>query len=157
MTVYVPIESMGNFYDFPWDPSVRRAVSSAFVPYLSFHDNFAEAFPGTPADDFALVATSNIAIVAGYHEFCTTSHDGSWLFVDGRLLVSNDYFYWHCWYGNSWYCNRPVCQYIQLNEGVHSITVNYFKQPADRSGSRAALEVSMDGSLIVLNGKAPYI
>jgi hypothetical protein len=144
---------MGDLSDLSWDPSARRAVSSAIVPYLSFHDNFAEAFPGTPAVNFALVATSKIVVTAGYHQFCTTSHDGSWLFVDGSLLVSDDYAYWHCRYGSSWYCMRPVCQYIQLNEGVHTITVHYLKLPANRFG--AALEVSMDGSLIVLNGKAP--
>ena len=158
MTVYVPT-SMGDLSDFPWDSSAQRAVSSAIVPYLSFHDNFAEAFPGTPAQNFALTATSKIVVSAGSHEFCTTSRDGSWLFVDGSLLVSNNYFSWNhdCWYRDFWYCMRPVCQYIQLNEGVHTITVNYLKQPDDRFGSSAALEVSMDGSSIVLNGKNPYV
>ena len=160
VVVYVPA-SMGNFSDFPWDPSARRAVGNAIVPYLSFNDNFAQAFPGIPADDFALIATGNITVSAGYHQFCTTSHDGSWLFVDGSLLMSNDY-YLNCWYysryGYYWYysyCVNPVCQYIQLSEGVHTITVNYFKQQVNHSGSRTALEVSMDGALVVLTGKAP--
>ncbi len=48
-----------------------------------------------------------------------------------------------------------VCQYIFLSEGIHPITVNFFKQQADLTGSRVALEVSMDGTLINLNGKAP--
>jgi hypothetical protein len=47
----------------------------------------------------------------------------------------------------------PVCQSILLNEGIHSITVNYFKQQSRRTGSKAALDVSMDGSLIIFNGK----
>ena len=157
--VYVPA-SMGNFSAFPWDPSARQAVGNAIIPYLSLRDNFAEAFPGTPADDFALIATSNISVSAGYHQFCTKSFDGSWLFVDGNLLVSNEY-YLNCWYysryGYYWYysyCMDPACQYIHLSEGAHTITVNYLKQQVDRFGSRAALEVSMDGSLIILNGKA---
>ncbi len=156
VTVYVPA-SMGNFSDFPWDPSARQAVGNAIVPYLSLRDNFTEAFPGTPADDFALIATSNIAVSAGYHQFCTTSHDGSWLFVDGSLLISSQYYQYYqdydSWQAYSrWY---SACQYIQLSEGVHTITVNYLKLQVDRSGSWAALEVLMDGSLIVLNGKAP--
>ena len=157
VTVYVPT-SMGNFSDFPWDPSARQAVSSAIVPYLSFQNNFAQAFPVTPADNFALIATSNIAVSAGSHQFCTSSQAGSWLFVNGSLLVTNDY-YSNCWYYLRygyywlyWYCVNPACQYIQLNEGVHNITVNYFKHQA-LFGSRAALEVSMDGSLIILDGK----
>ena len=152
--MYVPA-SMGNFSDFPWDPSARRAVSNAIVPYLSFHDNFAQAFPGIPADDFALIATGNITVSAGYHQFCTTSHDGSWLFVDGSLLISSQYYqYYQDYYSwqmySRWY---PACQYIQLSEGVHTITVNYIKQQVNRSGSWAVLEVSMDGVSIVLTGK----
>jgi hypothetical protein len=146
VTVYAPT-SMGRFSDFPWDPSVRKVVSNANVTILSYHNNVAEDFPGTPAEDFALIATSNIAVKAGEHVFCTTSQDGSWLYVDGRLLVINyDYRNW-------WWYDYPVtvCQKIQLDEGIHSITVNYFKHTT----SWATLEVSMDGSLITaLNGKA---
>jgi hypothetical protein len=151
--MYVPT-SMGNFSDFPWDPSLRQAVSNAVVVYLSFLDNFAEAFPGTPADDFALIATGNIAVSAGYHQVCTTSLDGSWLFVDGMLKFNNNIYlnYWN--YG---YYDYPItCQNIQLNEGIHTITVYYFKQHANRTGSRATLDVWMDGSLINLNGKTLY-
>jgi hypothetical protein len=151
--------SMGSFSGFPWDPSVRQAVSNAIVPFLSFHDNFSEALSGTPAGNFALVATGHIAVSAGNHQFCTTSQDGSWLFVDDSLVVSNEY-YSSCWYysryyGYYGYCMYTVCQYIFLSEGIHPITVNFFKQQADLTGSRVALEVSMDGTLINLNGKAP--
>jgi hypothetical protein len=165
VTVYVPA-SMGNFSDFPWNPSARQAVGNAFVPYLSLRDNFAEAFPGTPADDFALIATSNISVSAGSHQFCTTSHDGSWLFVDGSLLIRNDISSLYCseylrygYYWYYWYCMNPssACQHIQLSEGVHTITVNYLKQKVNHSGSLTALAVSMDGSLIILNGKAPCL
>jgi hypothetical protein len=148
VTVYVST-SRGNFSDFRWDLSGQNVANNVVVQYLSFHNDFAEAFPGTPVDDFALVAIGNITVSAGYHQFCTTSHDGSWLFVDGRLLVSNN----HYWYMYMY----PACQNIQLSEGIHTITVNYYKQHANRTGSTAALEVSMDGSLIDLNGKAPYI
>ncbi len=144
MTVYAPT-SMGGFSYFPWDPSERQIVSNANVTILSYHNNFTEDFPGTPAGDFALIATSKIAITAGEHVFCTTSQDGSWLYVDEMLFISN--YYWTMGY------DYPVCQNIQLNQAIHNITVMYFKH----TGSSASLEVSMDGSLITaLNGKAKW-
>ncbi len=141
MTVYVPT-STGYFSDFPWDPSARRAVSSAIVPYLSFDENFAEAFPGTPAQNFAFVATSDIAISAGLHEFCTTSDDGSWLFVDGSLLINN----------GGVHPPFAVCQNIQLIEGMHTIVVNHFQHLG-----WARLDVYMDGAKLISQpqGKAP--
>ena len=145
VTVFVPA-SASSFSDFPWDPTFRQVVSNVIVSYLSYHDDFAKDFPGTPANDFAIVATGNVAVSAGYHVFCTFSYDGSSLFVDGTRLFDNYGTYMH-----------PTCGYIRLNEGIHTITVNYFKQHANRTGSRASLEVSMDGSLIIMNGKDPHI
>ncbi len=142
MTVYVPT-STGGFSDFPWDPSSRHVASYAIVPYLSYHDNFAEDFPGTPAHDFALIANSIISLSAGNHQFCTNSDDGSWLYVDGSILINNQGIH----------SSVSACQYSWLNEGIHTITVKYFKH----TGSSATLEVSMDGALIVfeVNGKSP--
>jgi hypothetical protein len=146
VTVYAPT-SRGNFLDFPWDPSTRQVVSNGVVPALYYHDNFAAAFPGTPVNDFALVASGNIAVAAGSYQFCTTSNNGSWLFVDGVLLV----------YNQGLHATATACQSIQLSEGIHTTTVNYFKQQFNRTVSGATLEVSMNGSLIILqiNGKAP--
>jgi hypothetical protein len=133
--------SIGDFFDFIWNPSTRQVVSYAIVPYLSYHDNFADDFPGTPNEDFALIASTSFS-VTGYlwHEFCTKSDDGSWLhvYVDGNNVVNKG-------------LNSPLsaCQNIWLNEGIHTITVNYFKH----TGRWATLEVLMDGSLITFNGK----
>jgi hypothetical protein len=139
VTVYVPT-SMGGFSNFPWDPSARQVVSNANVPYLSYHDDFAKDFPGTPADDFALIATSSIAVSAGYHRFCINSDDGSSLFVDSRLLVDNQ----------GLHSASSACQVLYLDEGMHTITINYFEHAVS-----ATLEVYMDTSLItgILNGK----
>jgi hypothetical protein len=139
VTVYVPT-SMSGFSEFPWDPSTRQVFSNVIVPYLSYRDDFAEALSRMPTEDFALIATKYISVSAGYHQFCTASIDGSWLFVDGTLLVSNTY-----------YGLYPACQSILLSDGIHNITVNYFKQQVNRMDSKPALEVSMDGSFIVLN------
>ncbi len=149
MTTYAPT-SISGFADFPWDLSTWQVVSNDIVPYLSYHNNFAEAFPGTPANEFALAATGNIAVSAGNHQLCITSQNGSWLFVDGELLIYNQ---------GQTSTTATVCQDIQLDEGIHNTTVNYFKQQANRTGSGATLEVSMNGSLIILqiDGMAPYI
>ncbi len=137
--VYIPT-SMGGFSDFPWDPSTRQVVSNAIVPYLSYHDDFAKDFPGTPDDNFALIATSNIAVSAGYHQFCVHSDDGSSLFVDSRLLVDHQ----------GLHPSSTECQIIHLDEGIHSIAVNFFEH-----FEGATLEVYMDASLItgMLKGK----
>ncbi len=139
MTVYVPT-SMGGFSNFPWDQSARQIVSDTIVPYLSYHDDFAKDFLGVPDDDFALIATSNIAVSAGYHEFCTNSDDGSSLFVDSRLLVNNQ----------GLHAASTACQIIHLDDGIHTIAVNFFEH-----GGSAILGVYMDASLITgnLNGK----
>ena len=141
VTVYVPT-SIGGFADFPWNLSARKAVSNGIVPYLFYHDNFAENFPGTPTEDFALTATINIAVAAGNYQFCTTSSDGSWLYVDGSLAVKNQ----------GLHAPMTVCQSNYLYyTGIHTIRVNYFKH----AGSSTTLEVSMDGSFTISNGKAP--
>ncbi len=144
MTIYVPTSSNG-YQDFPWDPSARQTFSRSKVPYPYLSNlDFANTFPGIPEDNFALAATSTIDIGAGSHRFCTTSDDGSWLYVDGALVVDN-----HGLHGPT-----TVCQNIQLSGGFHTITINFFERLA---GQR--LEVSIDGTLTapaqILDGPGP--
>jgi hypothetical protein len=61
--------------------------------------------------------------------------------VDGELLIYNQG-------QNS--TTATVCQDIQLDEGIHTITVNYFRQQANCTGSGTKLEVVMNGNLIIL-------
>ncbi len=132
VTVYVPTPS-NSFQDFPSDPSARQTFSRSIVPYPYLSDlDFAKTFPGIPADQFALTATSTIAVGAGSHRFCTTSDDGSWLYVDDVLVVDNGGFHGA----------KTVCQDIQLSGGFHTITVNFMEGAVDQ-----VLQVSMDGSL----------
>jgi hypothetical protein len=130
----------GNLLDFPWDPLARQAVSHASAPYIFLHNNFADYFPGAPANNFALVATCNIAVAAGSHKFCTKSDAGSWLYFDGSLLIKNDGI------------NTSIsfCQDVVISQRFHNLTIKYF---ANNGG--AILEVYMDGSLVVPNGKTP--
>lgn len=139
--------SSGGLFDFPWDPSARQAVSNANVPYLFYYNNITKDFPGTPADDFALIAAGNINIAAGQHFFCIYSAGGSWLYVDDRLFINNFYYYNYYYY--NYYPTSGNCQYFWLEAGIHTITVKYFKHTG-----AAALELYMDGSLITpLKGK----
>ena len=67
------------------------------------------------------------------------------------LLLFHNHYY--DYYGYYYYQDIPAyCQGVQLDEGVHNITVNYFK----RTNFSAKLEVYMDGSLIILNGKSHW-
>jgi hypothetical protein len=133
---------MSGLFDFPWEPYSRQVVINANVQNLSYHDDFAIDFPGTPPNNFALFATGDIAVKAGYHQFCIESDDGSWLYVDNSLLINNQ----------GMHSAFSACQYIQLLGGNHNITVMYFQ-----SYGSATLEVSMDGFLIRLgvDGMAP--
>jgi hypothetical protein len=139
VTVYTPTSTSG-FQDFPWNSSARRAVSHANVPILSYSDNFTLHFPGTPDDDFALTATSTVSAEAGHRQFCTSSDDGSWLYVDGGLLINNQ----------GLHASQTVCQYIELSAGIHSVAVRFF----EHTGA-ASLEVSMDGSPIGFRDGTP--
>ncbi len=133
--------SANVFVNFPWDLAARRVYSQTNIPDLNFHDNFAAFIPGIPHENFALVATSTISLVdSGSHRFCTASDDGSWLYVDGRLLVNNQGQ--HIFYS--------VCADVQLAEGLHNISVMYFQGTGG-----AYLEATMDGFLIAPNGKYP--
>ena len=146
MTVYIPSSSQISFLDFPWSTSTRKVFGSyPNVPALSWtYDSYSDwdsAFPGIPAENFALIATSSIAVGAGSHQFCTSSDDGSWLYVDSVLVVANSGLHAHL----------TVCQTISLVEGLHTISVNFFE-----SGGVQFLQVSMDGSVIApLKGNTP--
>ncbi len=129
-----------SFQNFPWDPSERRVISHTTVPYLSYRNNFINDFPGTPADDFALLATRTLVVAAGNHQFCITSDDGSWLWIDSNQLLSNQ----------GMHDVITVCKDIMLPAGAYIITVNYFQHFFGK-----VLEVLMDGSSIFPPGKAP--
>ena len=140
VTLYVP--TTGGFNDFPWNPSARRVVAQAFVPALNYRNNFANDFPGTPRDDFALEANGAIIVDSGSHQFCTTSDDGSWLYIDGDLLLNNE----------GMHAEKTVCQNIQLSSGRHTISVKFFEHEGNE-----ILYVTMDGSELRFDsaGNAP--
>jgi hypothetical protein len=87
VTTYAKLS--GSLDDFPSDLSQLMTVGHAHVQTLNYHDDFAKDIAGTPHDNFALVATGAVTLTAGEHTFCTASDDGSWLYLDGALLVNN--------------------------------------------------------------------
>jgi len=129
----------GTVTDFPSDLSKLRTVGHKHVQTLNYHNDFANDIPGTPADDIAAVATGSITLSAGPHTFCTVSDDGSWLYLDGALLVNN----------GGLHGPRKVCATTSASKGPHTVTVNFFER-----GGGAVLEVYMDDGLLSPDGKA---
>jgi hypothetical protein len=110
------------------------------------NDNaFLKAVPQTPGSDFAWVIYGKINInVAGQYQFCSTSDDGSFLFVDDKQIVNND----------GVHGPRRICGNIDLPEGPHRVRVEGFKrgggvyENADYSGPDTAGQVASIPSVL---------
>jgi hypothetical protein len=101
----------GSVIDF----STATPAGTFAVPNIDFGTNWSpnglQNFFG--ADIFANVNVST----AGSYTFSTTSDDGSLLFVDGQLVVNNNFFQGDTQRTGS----------INLTAGVHSLEVQYFQ------------------------------
>jgi hypothetical protein len=74
------------------DVNSLTLVGQTYVPTISFNQDsaFQQAIPGTPADRFAATWRGRFSVNApGAYTFCTTSDDGSSLFIDGETIVDN--------------------------------------------------------------------
>ena len=137
VTTYAKLS--GRLEDFPSDLSQLKTVGHAHVQTLNYHNDFDKDVAGTPHDNFALVATGAITLTAGEHTFCTSSDDGSWLYLDGTLVVNN----------GGLHGTVTKCATVHVTKGDHTVTVNFFDCSFD-----AVLEVTLDGELLTPNGKA---
>jgi hypothetical protein len=75
------------------DISSLPLVGQAYLPTVNLQgeDKFQAVVPGTPGDYFAATFQGRFVVqTAGTYTFCTSSDDGSNLFVDGSLIVDND-------------------------------------------------------------------
>ncbi|HDM78963.1 MAG TPA: hypothetical protein ENG51_21260, partial [Deltaproteobacteria bacterium] len=73
-------------------------------------------------DYFAFRFTGYIEIPEnGWYRFCTTSDDGSKLYIDDTLVVDNDGLHGMV----------EECTYIELTAGKHPITVTYFEKDGE--------------------------
>ena len=79
------------------------------------------AWNGRPPESFSAIWTGSfIALRSGTYTIASTSDDGSWVYVDGRLLVDN----------GGVHAVRTVARPVDLDRGVHAIQVNYFQNSA---------------------------
>jgi len=112
------------FSDTAWTSGpVRTVVESAPAT-----DRIFTTWRGSPPEAFSTTWTGSIAAVrGGIYTFSTTSDDGSWLYVDGRLVVDN----------GGGHSSRRVAGTIDLAAGVHTILLKYFQ-----SGGPLELELA---------------
>ena len=81
-------------------------------------DVILDAWNGHPPSSFGATWTGSfLAIRRGAYTFATSSDDGSWVFVDGHLVVDN----------GGEHAARLRQGTITLDGGVHSIFVKYFQ------------------------------
>lgn len=79
-----------------------------------------------PTDAFVIEQTRAFSVPSsGEYTFCTSSDDGSWLWVDGKLVVKNHGLH---------SADMPSTGTASLSAGVHTVSFKYF----ERSGNAAA-------------------
>jgi len=77
-------DAMWRWLDFVGEKKVKDV-------YIRSNTDFMRLIPGTPSHDYAWIYYGTVAIKRqGTYSFCSTSDDGSFLFVDGAKLVNND-------------------------------------------------------------------
>jgi len=87
-----------------------RLVGSAVVPIVDFHGlgSIRRYVPATPHSWYAWIFWGKVEIkTGGTYTFCSTSDDGSHVYVNGRHIVNND----------GLHGARERCGTIQLNKG----------------------------------------
>jgi len=104
----------------------RVGVGSDAVPahaqvrdvYIRNNQDFIRKIKGTPSHDYAWIYYGTVAITRqGTYTFCSTSDDGSFLFVDGVKIVNND----------GLHGARRKCGSTKLTSGNHKVEVKGFQ------------------------------
>jgi hypothetical protein len=124
-------DSINNMNDAAWRD--LDFVGKSTIPAISFGDlpDIRRYVPGTPQGNYVWVIYGRVEITeAGTYQFCSTSDDGSFLFVDDNMIVNNDGLH-----GAVRVCGNAV-----LTAGFHDVRVHGFQhwggiyQTADYSG-----------------------
>jgi hypothetical protein len=92
----------------------------ATVPYIRFSNlnDFRSVIPETPSANYEWAIYGNLKIeTAGDYRFCTTSDDGSILYVDGTLVLNNDAIHGA----------QQVCGHITLDSSMHTMYIPGFQ------------------------------
>ena len=88
--------------------------TSTTVQILTHRGASLRYVPGTPPENYAWVIYGKFQItLAGTYQFCSTSDDGSFLFVDDMRIVNNDGLHGAV----------RVCGSVGLTAGLHDIKV----------------------------------
>jgi outer membrane protein OmpA-like peptidoglycan-associated protein len=124
-----PFQLRGDIYYLPEgtdklpDFSTLRPVGTISTTTLNVPaQSFDQGFPGVTNrfEWFAIDYHGAFAVSApGFYRFRLTSDDGSKLFVDGKQVIDND----------GVHGSNAVEDSVQLDEGPHSIEVQYFQGP----------------------------
>jgi hypothetical protein len=87
-------------------------------------DSFFEAWKGNPPRQFSATWVGSLSTLrSGTYTFATSSDDGSWVYIDGAVVVDN----------GGLHGLRQVSGTTHLERGVHSILVKYFQDQGDFS------------------------
>ena len=104
-------DAMWQWLDFVGEKVVKDV-------YVRSNSDFMREIPGTPSHDYAWVYYGTVQIVRqGTYTFCSTSDDGSFLYVDGHRLVNND----------GLHGTRRRCASTKLTTGKHKVEVRGFQ------------------------------
>lgn len=108
------------------DFSKLTSVGQIYTDCLNISDqDFKLGFPGVTNrfEYFAIDYKGKFYLKdSSIYKFLLASDDGSKLYIDGNLVIDNDY-------GHSIFSKT---NFIKLNKGVHEIEVQYFQGPRDR-------------------------
>jgi hypothetical protein len=99
-------------------------VGEATVPAVNFEDlqDFRAAISATGGSDIAWQAVGKVSVYRpGKYSFCSTSRDGSKLWVDGAEVVDND----------GEHTVKKVCGEVALVPGLHDVEVRGFCTDGD--------------------------
>uniref|UniRef100_A0A7S0EYP9 PA14 domain-containing protein n=1 Tax=Hanusia phi TaxID=3032 RepID=A0A7S0EYP9_9CRYP len=92
----------------------EKTVRDVYVPN---NQEFVRLMPGMPDNNFVWVYYGTVAISApGVYSFCSTSDDGSYLFVDDSLLVDND----------GLHGGERRCGSVRMAPGNHAVRIEGF-------------------------------
>jgi hypothetical protein len=129
MTVYKGPSRMGRV---PGTTGLDK-VTSKRMKYVSLRNwnAFSRTLPGTPRANFVWKNTGTVRIITrGRYHFCTTSDDGSKMWVNRRYLVSND----------GLHGARTRCGGIYLNPGSYPVMATGFQR-----GGGAYMSITYQG------------
>lgn len=111
-----------------------QRIGSNRAAFVRQHSNqaFTNIVPGTPHDNFVWEDEGIIYIEApGKYRFCTTSDDGSVLYLDGQKVTDNDGLH-----GPQERCSNQ----IDMTTGKHAVTADGFQR-----GGGAWMDVKYEG------------